>query len=157
MQPERILVISADLLWLTKEAVDTFIRDAPAAALVYPIIAREVAEREFPAQKRTYAKLKEGTFTGGNALLLEPRTIPTLLPFVNRAYEGRKNPLSLARLFGFGFVFKLLTGRLRIETLERRAGYLLGMRVRAFQCQDASLGADVDEIAHLETAAKPFV
>ena len=149
MQPERILVISADLLWLTEEAVDTFITDAPDAALVYPIIAREVAERQFPGQKRTYAKLKEGTFTGGNALLLEPHIIPTLLPFVNRAYEKRKNPLSLVRLLGLGFVLKLLTGRLRIGRLERRVSDLLGMRVRAYLCQDASLGADVDEPAHL--------
>ena len=153
VQPERVLAISADLPWLTAETVDTFIRGAvqaaPEAAVIYPIIPKEVVERQFPGQKRTYARLKEGAFTGGNAMLLEPRILPTLLPFVNRAYRGRKNPLSLAGLVGVRFALQLLAGRLRVETLERRISEILTMSVRAFQSQDATLGADVDKLEHL--------
>ena len=155
MHAERMLAISADLPWLTADTVDTFIRDAPAAAAVYPIIPKEVAERQFPAQKRTHVNLKEGMFTGGNAVLLEPRILPTLLPFVNRAYEGRKNPLSLARLVGVRFALQLLMGRLSVAALERRIAEILGMEVRAFRSQDAALGADVDKLEHLETWRKP--
>ena len=78
MNPERVLVVSADLPWLTAASVDAFISHAPKAAAVYPIIPKEVTEQQFPEQKRTYAKLKEGAFTGGNAILLEPRILPTL-------------------------------------------------------------------------------
>ena len=134
--------------------MDTFIsgavETAPEAAVVYPIIPKEVAERQFPGQKRTYANLKEGAFTGGNAVLLEPRVLPTLLPFVNRAYQGRKNPLSLAGLVGAHFALQLLLGRLRVTALERRISEILTMPVRAFQSQDAALGADVDKPEHVK-------
>lgn len=152
-QPERVLAVSADLPWLTAESVDAFtggaIKAAPEAAVVYPIIPKEVAERQFPGQKRTYAHLKEGAFTGGNAMLLEPRILPTLLPFVNRAYEGRKNPLSLAGLVGVRFALQLILGRLRVTSLERRISEILTMPARAFQSQDAALGADVDKPEHV--------
>ncbi len=154
LRPERVLAVSADLPWLTADTVDTFISDAPKAAAVYPIIPKEVAERQFPEQKRTYAKLKEGAFTGGNAVLLEPRILPTLLPFVDRAYEGRKNPFSLAKLVGVRFALQLVTGRLTVTALERRISEILGMSVRAFQSQDAALGADVDKPEHLKTWRK---
>ena len=152
LRAERVLVVSADLPWLTTEAINTFIERSPKAALVYPVIAKEVAERQFPGQKRTYAKLKDGAFTGGNLMLLEPRILPTLLPFVNRAYEGRKNPLSLARLLGFRFALSFLAGRLEIRAMERRIGEVLGMEVRAYRSPDASLGADVDRLEHLDSA-----
>ena len=156
LNPERILAISADLPWLTARTVDTFVQDAPPAAAVYPIIPKEVAERQFPGQKRTYANLKEGAFTGGNAILLEPRILTTLLPFVDRAYEGRKNPLSLARLVGVRFALKLLVGKLAVTDLERRIGEILGMSVRAVQSRDAALGADVDTLEHIEAWRKPI-
>ncbi len=150
LDPARVLAVSADLPWLTAQTVDTFIRDAPPAAAVYPVIPKEVAERQFPGQKRTYANLREGAFTGGNAVLLEPRILPTLLPFVERAYEGRKNPLSLAKLVGVRFALSLLAGRLSVAALEGRISEILKMDVRAYLSQDAALGADVDKLEHLE-------
>lgn len=152
-QPERVLVLSADLPWLSAETVDAFVmgaaRAAPEAAVTYPIIPKEVAEGQFPGQRRTYARLKEGAFTGGNAMLLEPRVLPTLLPFVNRAYAGRKNPFSLAGLVGVRFALQLLTGTLRIAALERRISEILTMPARAYRSQDAALGADVDKPEHI--------
>jgi len=145
----RVLVTTADLPWLRAEAVDAFLEGAPCAALVYPVIAEEVAEAQFPGQRRTFVKLREGRFTGGNMMLLEPRIIPTLLPFVDRAYRGRKNPLALAQLFGFDVLVKLLLGGLSIPALEVRAGRILGHEVRVFVSEHASIGADVDKPAHL--------
>ncbi len=146
----RVLVITADLPWLDARALDDFLAAAePEAALVYPIIRQETAAAQFPWQNRTFVKLKEGRFTGGNMMLLSPRMVPILLPFVERAYAGRKNPLLLARLFGLDFIFKLLTGRLSLETIEARAARILGQPVRVFISGYASIGADVDKPEHL--------
>ncbi len=146
----QVLVITADLPWLDARALDDFLTAAePEAALVYPIIRQETAAAQFPQQKRTFVKLKEGRFTGGNMMLLSPRMVPVLLPFVERAYAGRKNPLLLARLFGLDFIFKLLTGRLSLETIEARAARVLGQPVRVFVSDYASIGADVDKPEHL--------
>ena len=149
----RLLAVSADLPWLTAEAVDHVLSPGAAdtAALLYPIVPRAAAEAQFPGQKRTYARFKEGTFTGGNLIVLRPSMVPTLLPFVDRAYRARKNPLALAALIGPGILLKFVTGRLPLAVLERRISEILQGSVRAFITPHAALGADVDKPEHLST------
>ena len=149
----RLLAVSADLPWLTAEAVDHVLSAGAdslnEAALIYPVVSKGTAEAQFPGQKRTYARFKEGTFTGGNLIVLRPSMVPTLLPFVDRAYRARKNPLALAALIGPGILLKFVTGRLPLAVLERRVSTLLQGPVRAFPTPHAALGADVDKPEHL--------
>jgi molybdopterin-guanine dinucleotide biosynthesis protein A len=150
--PEHcVLVTTADLPWLRREALDDFLAAASGAALAYPVVRREVAEAQFPEQRRTFVRLQEGRFTGGNLMLLAPEMVPALLPFVERAYGGRKNPLALARLFGADFIVRLALGRLSLGAIEARATQLLGLPVRAVITPFASIGADVDKPEHLTT------
>ncbi|CAN5892128.1 nucleotidyltransferase family protein [soil metagenome] len=151
-KPTRLLVLSADIPWVTPQALDRFVTDAPAADLVYPVIPQKVAEARFPGQKRTYAAVREGRFTGGNMTLLTPDAVGALLGFMDRLYEGRKNPLTLASIFGLNTAFRLLAGRVTIPELETRATKLLGVSARAYISPDASLGADVDKQEHLRAA-----
>lgn len=150
-----VLVTSADLPWLTSAAIDDFIDEAQTtgAALAYPIIRREVALAQFPDQARTFVKLKDGHFTGGNLMLLSAEAVPVLLPFTERAYQGRKNPLALARLFGVDFIVRLAFGRLSLAAIEERAERILGVRVRALPTPHAGIGADIDRPEHLEAHA----
>ena len=147
----RLLAVSADLPWLTAEAVDHALSAdaATTAALLYPIVAKATAEAQFPGQRRTYARFREGTFTGGNLIVLRPGMVPTLLPFVDRAYRARKNPLALAAMIGPGILLKFVTGRLPLATLERRVSHLLQGPARALVTPHAALGADVDKPEHL--------
>ncbi len=150
LEPEApLLLLSADIPWLRPEGLERFLMSAPEADLVYPAIPRTVAERQFPGQRRTYAKLREGEFTGGNLVLLRPRLAPRLLELLERAYQARKNPLALAGMVGADMLFKLLLGRATLPELEARVGRLLGASARAFVSDDASLGADVDRPEHL--------
>lgn len=150
LSPQRLLVVSADLPWLTSEAVDAVVRMAPEAAFVYPIIPQRAAKRQFPGQKRTYAKLQEGRFTGGNLMLLTPGITASLLPFVERVYRARKNPLALAGLVGPGTLLKFVTGRLGLAALEQRVSKLIGGSARALITEHACIGADVDRPEQLE-------
>ena len=149
----RLLAVSADLPWLTAEAVDHVLSagadSLDGAALVYPVVSKGAAEAQFPGQKRTYARFKEGVFTGGNLIVLRPGMVPTLLPFVDRAYRARKNPLALAALIGPGILLKFIMGRLPLAVLERRISELLQGSVRALPTPYAALGADVDKPEHL--------
>lgn len=144
-----VLVTTADLPWLRSEAVADFLEAARGADLAYPVIRKETAEAQFPWQQRTFVRLRDGQFTGGNMMLLSPRMVPVLLPFAERAYQGRKNPLTLARLFGFDFIFRLLFGTLGLRAIETRAERVLGLPVRALETRHASIGADVDKPEHL--------
>ena len=145
----RLLALTADIPWLTAQAVDTFITQSALVDLVYPVIPAAVSEAQFPAQQRTYVKVRDGRFTGGNMVLLTPAGVPPLLRFMDRLYRGRKNPLALAAIFGYDVVAKLLVGRVSVAELEHRAARILGISVSAFISEDASLGADVDKPEHL--------
>jgi molybdopterin-guanine dinucleotide biosynthesis protein A len=148
---DYFLISSADVPWLTAQAVDKFIEQAPQVDMIYSIIAKDVLEAAFPGQKRTYVKITEGLFTGGNVILLSRSALPKLLKVLNQLHQARKNPIGLARLFGFDMIIKLLLGRLRIPELEARASRILDLQARAFITTDASLGADIDKLEHLQS------
>lgn len=154
-EAERLLVTTGDLPWLEAAAVDDLLEHAPEAALVYPVVARSVSEGQFPQAKRTYARFKEGEFTGGNFFLLRPDAVSTLVPLVERFYRVRKNALAAASLVGFGTLLKFVLGRLSLEDAEARVSALAGVPVRAYRTPFASIGADVDKASHLEGFTAP--
>jgi CTP:molybdopterin cytidylyltransferase MocA len=145
----RLLVVTADLPWWDAEGVEAFVRHAPAVDLVYPVVREADALARFPEQKRTYARIRDGRFTGGNAILITPRAVTRLLPVVDAAFNARKQPWALARIVGFGTLLGLLTGTVRLSAIEARIERLLGVTARAFITSDAAIAADVDDPAHL--------
>lgn len=154
-RPAQILVVTADLPYLTSVAVDRFVQDAPEADLVYPIVERTRMEEAYPRQPRTYATLQEGSFTGGNAILLRPAIVPGLLPLLDRAYRARKNPLRLAALVGWDVLVRLVARRLSIGAAEQRISRLLGGEARAWVGADPALAADIDRLDHLTYPPPP--
>ena len=98
----RYLIVTADVPWWDADGVRAFVQRAPVADLVYPVVAEATALARFPDQKRTFVRLADGRFTGGNAVLLASDAVPALLPFVDLAYEARKHPFALARRVGWG-------------------------------------------------------
>ncbi|MGC8904046.1 NTP transferase domain-containing protein [Thermus sp.] len=140
----RVLVATADLPHLTPEAVSFVLERAPEAALVYPIVPKERVEARFPGNRRTYARLREGTFTGGNLLLLDKPLFFRALPLAKEVVALRKRPLALARRIGWDILLKLLLGRLSLGELEARARRLLGVEARALITPYPEVGVDVD-------------
>ncbi|MCA9836404.1 MAG: NTP transferase domain-containing protein [Trueperaceae bacterium] len=151
--PEAILFVTADLPWLTAQGIEAFCQ-SPAADLVYAAITKARVLEQFPEQKRTFVRFKEGSFTGGNVLLLKPGAETQLLPFVNQLYASRKNPLGLAKLVGFGTLIQLALGNLPISSLEKRVSQVLNLKARVFISEDPGLGADIDKPEHLAQARK---
>jgi len=141
----RVLVASGDNPFITAEAVRWLLEHAPDAALVYPIVPKEAVEQRWPGMRRTYARLREGTFTGGNLILLDKELFARALPMARKIVALRKNPLALARLIGFGVLFKLLLGRLSVAELEQRAERLFGVPMRALVTPYPEVGVDADE------------
>jgi hypothetical protein len=95
--------------------------------------------------RRTYARLKEGSFTGGNLMRLDPELFFQAEPLVKRLIALRKRPLALARLVGLDVLFKLLVGRLSVAELEARAERLLGVPVKAVVAAYPEIGVDADK------------
>jgi len=153
LKPERhFLLVTADIPLLSAAALTDFLAQAKPYLydFYYPIVAREDSERCFPGTVRTYARLLEGTFTGGNVFLLNPAKVEEAMPRLQRFIAWRKSPLRLAGILGPGFILKFLSRRLSISELERRLPGLLGLSGKAIISRYAELGTDIDKLSDLE-------
>jgi GTP:adenosylcobinamide-phosphate guanylyltransferase len=147
-----VVIATGDIPLLTGEVVDAFIEAglATGAQFVYPIVPQSVVEAAYPGAQRTYFKLKSGRYTGGNAMIVDPKLLPGSRDLGQRLFEERKNPVATVRTAGFGFVVKFVLGRLQPEDLADKIRDLLGGTGAAVVLQDASIAMDVDKPADLE-------
>lgn len=151
---EIVLVCTSDLPVLTAEAVDDFIAHARTVDpdLGYGCIERRVHLASYPAVPHTWAHLRDGTFCGAGLVVIKPRAMNALERFTERLGAARKNPLALARIFGWDVMARLALRRLSIASAERRASELLGLRVRAIVSPYAETGVNVDRVSDVALA-----
>ena len=147
----HILFTTGDIPLITAEGMGDFIRASVAsdAAIIYPIIPRGACERLFPGARRTYVRIHEGIFTGGNAILTKAHVIDPIYHLIQRLYSARKDPLKLAGILGWKTVLRMLTGTLNLPYFEALGTRILGAPVRALITEHAEIGFDVDKASDL--------
>lgn len=153
---DDILILASDIPMISKEAIVDFIERSKEvkADFCYPIVRKEVCEAKFPKTKRTYAKIKDGTFTGGNIFITKVGLVKQKLPQVKQFLAYRKKPLKLARILGFSIVVKYILGIITIEDLEKRVSNLLKIKAKAIESKYPEIATDVDKLSDLELAKK---
>lgn len=151
---EKVLAVPTDIPFITTEAIDDFLRRCEQSQddFYYPITTKEVNEEKFPYVVRTYVKLKEGTFTGGNLFLIRTELIDYGLEMGKKLVLRRKNPLAMAKLFGFGLVWQYLLRQLSIRAAEKRFYKVLSIRGKGIISPYAEVGVDVDKPSDLQLA-----
>lgn len=149
-----VLVCTSDLPVLTEAAIDDFVERARSLDpdLGYGCIERRVHLAAYPNVPHTWARLREGTFCGAGLMAMKPRALGPLERFIERLGAARKNPLALARIFGWDVMARFALRRLSIADAERRAGELLGLRVRAIVSPYAQTGVNVDRVSDVALA-----
>ncbi|MGI6092005.1 MAG: NTP transferase domain-containing protein [Veillonellaceae bacterium] len=154
----KVLVATADIPLLTAEAINDFLVQCNKveADLYYPIVRREVNNKCYPGNKRTYVRLKEGTYTGGNIFLVNPAIVPQCVTVAERIIDNRKNPFKLACILGWKFVIQFVIGTLSLPKVEQRVSELLGIRGAVVHSQYPELGIDVDKPSDLELVKSTF-
>jgi molybdopterin-guanine dinucleotide biosynthesis protein A len=146
----RVLVCGVDVPDLQPEPLADFLRRAPDDAdLCMAVVRREKYEATYPEARNLYVPLVEGAFTAGSQYLLRPRTVRENQALLHGMFANRKSQLGMARKLGLPFVARLLTRRLTIGELERRAEELTGFRCRAVPDCRAELAYDVDSLPDL--------
>ncbi len=150
-EDQRVLLVTSDIPMLTVEAVDHFIIQCQEtrADLCYPIVRKEDNKSKFPEARRTYARLREGTFTGGNILYINPRVVNRCINFARKMIEYRKKPWKMCRVLGWDLVFGLVIGVLTIPGLEKRVSQLLNIEVAAVMSPYPEISNDVDKESDL--------
>jgi molybdopterin-guanine dinucleotide biosynthesis protein A len=151
---EPALLTSCDIPLADSAVFDNLLTMAEnqEADIIYPIIRREVMEKRFPGARRTYVKLSDGTFTGGNAFLAFPKCLLDNMSTMEAVLDSRKSPMKLASLFGWSTLIKIILGRASLSELEKQASRVLDVSVKALPFPHAELGMDIDKCEDLEYA-----
>ncbi|EOD01689.1 nucleotidyltransferase family protein [Caldisalinibacter kiritimatiensis] len=152
----KVMITTSDIPLLTGEAVKDFVDRSleTDADLYYPIINKNICVQKYPDAKRTYARLKEGLFTGGNMFIVNPSIVDSTIDVAKKMIEYRKNPLKMSRVLGFKFLLKFSTGKVSIKTAEQRVSELLGIQPKAIISDYAEIGNDVDKPEDIEMTEK---
>lgn len=153
---DSVIVCTCDIPLVTGATFEAFVQLATARhlELAYPIVRRAVSEAAYPGGQRTYARLSDGEFTGGNAVIVPRRIIAEVVELIDVAYNARKNPMALAKILGPAFVMKFLSKRLSIAEVELKASRVLNCRAGAVEMQDAAIAFDVDKPGDLDVARR---
>jgi hypothetical protein len=149
---EAVLHCSCDVPTITPAIVDAFVRTCLETDhdLYYAVVERSVMETRFPGARRSYARLRDGDFAGGDLLLIRPSLTLHQRELWRDLLGARKNVLQQARLIGLWTLFKLLIRRLSLTGAERRVSKVLQMRGCAVPFPYAEAAMDVDKSYQLE-------
>lgn len=149
---DRVIFSSTDIPLLTTEVVDYFI-DACLeleADIYYSVVERSVMEARFPDSGRTFVRLRDGLFAGGDLFMIRARAVQANHSLVRRLIDARKSAWQLVRIIGLKMIFKFLAGQLTIAESEKMVGRALNCRVKAIISPYAEIGMDVDKVSHLQ-------
>lgn len=151
---DKVLVVTTDVLLLTPAAIDDFCLQCACqtADLYYPVVPKSAMQKKFPKSERSYVKLQDGIFTGGNLFLVNPLIIPRCMELARKVTENRKKPWRLASLLGWGTLFQFILGSLSIEAARKRLSEILNMQGCVILSEYPEIAMDVDKKADLETA-----
>lgn len=152
----QVLIATGDAVLLTRAALRYFLETCAAMGkeVYYPVVSRADSEAALPGVERTYARLAEGEFTGGNLFLLTPSVIDRAGQLLVQAMQWRKEPWRLATLFGLPFIARFLLRRLSIAEVEEAVREKLGIDGAGVIVPFAEIGFDVDKPSDLELATR---
>ncbi len=151
-----VLVAAGDIPLITSEAIENFVETAldDGSSVVYPLIPRDVVEASFPEGERTWVRLRDGEFTGGNLLLVDSEVMLSRMPLVKKTFEARKSPFRMLGIIGVGFAVKFLFRMVSINELNKRISKIVGAPSAVIPSGYAEIGFDVDKTEDLDAVEK---
>lgn len=142
-----VLVVTSDIPLITREALEDFLSRCRRVKgdLHYSFVPKEVNEAKYPGVKRTYVKLKEGTFTGGNLLLLSETVARDHQLTLKKAASLRKKPFLLCSMLGWRCLFRFILGQLKISEIEAQVSKAFNFNAVGVVSPFPEVGIDVDK------------
>jgi len=148
---ERVLLVSCDIPAITPEIVDWRIENAEQvdADLDYAVVRREVMEARFPSSNRSYLRIRDGEYCGGDLNVLRAG-LAEREALWERLIAARKSVFRQASLLGWDVLFLALTRLLTLEDAERKVSSRLKLKGHATVSPYAELAMDADKPAQVE-------
>jgi len=156
---ERILISTSDIPMITKDALNDFVMQSMdlEADLCYSIVEKETLKARYPEAKRTFVKLADGVFTGGNLFFVDTGKIDRYMAIGRKMLLHRKNPLRMCSLLGLKCLMKLIFGKLSIEDIEKRVEKQMKIRGKAIISTYPEVGNDIDKPEDILMAEKYII
>lgn len=153
---ENLLLLSSDIPLITPEAIDEFLKICikRKACIGYPIITKENIIKKYPETKRTYVKMKEGIFCGGNIVFFKPEVFFQQKNLINELFNNRKTTWKSVKILGFEFIFKFLFKILTLREVEKKVTDILGYNSIAAMISYPEIMIDLDKPSDLELIRK---
>lgn len=153
---EHFVLSTGDIPLVTAEGLRDFLdrAEASGAGFCYPVVRREVMEARFPGSGRSFRRLVDGDFAGGDVDLISPAVVRNNVDFARTLSAGRKSAWKLVQAMGLGIILRFLVHRLRIRDLEKQASKILGCECKAIVSPYAEVAMDVDKPHHLEVVLR---
>lgn len=147
MPDAPVLIATSDIPLLTAETVEAFLACCGRMErdVYYPVVTEPVINALHSGIKRTYVRLKDGRFTGGNIALFRPSVFTRCRAKGEEFTLFRKQPLKLARVVGPGILVRFLLGLVSVAEAEKKVTGLLGVSGRAVVMDRAAIAVDVDK------------
>ena len=141
------LIVSSDIPTIRPEIVDWNVTTSLQTdhEAYYSFISQETMERRFPGSNRSYFKLKEGRFSGGDMNMMQTALASNYHPAWRTIIDARKNVFKQASLIGLDTLLKLATGRMSVAGAVQVAQRRLGINGRVLMCPYAEAGMDIDK------------
>lgn len=151
-----VLLITSDIPLITPEAIDDFVKKARSreGEVYYSLINQEACEKTFPGMERTYVKLQEGMYTGGNLGMVEADIIRNCSEEMSQFFTHRKSTLQLSRILGPNILLRFALGRLKLAQIEKRIKKTTGYNGVGVLSNHAEIAFDVDKPSDLELASR---
>lgn len=149
----HILIITSDIPMIMPHMIDEFIEECQLeyADFYYPIVEKSINEIKFPNCRRTYVKLKEGWYTGGNLVCIAPGILDRCQSFIYDLTDNRKEPWKIGMMLGFRILSLFMMGKLTIPIIESRIQEILNVVVKAIIMDHGEIANDVDEFADIKS------
>ena len=153
---DNLLLLTSDIPLITPEAIDEFLRICTKrkACIGYPIITEEKIIKKYPETVRTYVKMKEGVFCGGNIVFFKPEIFFQNKQLIQELFNNRKNNWKNAKKLGLKFIFKFLFKTLTIEEAEKRVTDIIGYNSIAVMVSYPETMIDLDKLSDLKLIRK---
>jgi GTP:adenosylcobinamide-phosphate guanylyltransferase len=155
MHGDGLLVATGDMPLLGAEAIRgliDFVHET-GAQVVYPVVEKAVMEQRGLGEGRTYKKVGGKNYTGGNLFYIDREWLVSQESLLRGLFEQRKDPMALAKFFGAGFVWKVVSGSLTLPYAEEYLSKRLGARIRVLVSPYPEIAADLDKASDLQTFA----
>lgn len=143
--PKHVLIITSDLPFVTKDVINRFLDMCPDDRdFCVPLVSQEDYLDLYPTADATFVKLLDGVWTTGCAYLATTNGLQKAVTHIDKVFKNRKSKLGMARILGFGFVYRLLVQKLTVPEVEAKVSSLLDVNAVAIRNAPAQLAYDID-------------